>query len=38
MNWRRLAIRILAIALVGLVLLIGISQWSDSTAGEKDSV
>ena len=37
MNWRRLTVRILAVMLAALVLLVGISQWSDSTAGEKDS-
>jgi mono/diheme cytochrome c family protein len=37
MKWRRLTARILAVMLVAVLLLIGISQWSDSTAGEKNS-
>ena len=37
MRLRRLAVRTLAVALVGVVLLAGISRWSDSTAGDSDS-
>jgi alcohol dehydrogenase (quinone), cytochrome c subunit len=36
MNRRRIAMT-LAVMLLAIVLLIGISQWSDSTAGEKDT-
>ena len=34
MNWRRLLIVTLAMALLGVALLAGISHWSDSRAGE----
>jgi alcohol dehydrogenase (quinone), cytochrome c subunit len=37
MTWRRLSVLAIAVALLGVALLAGISQWSDSTAGEKDS-
>jgi mono/diheme cytochrome c family protein len=37
MSWRRLTVRALAVMLVALVLLAGISRWSDSVVGEKDS-
>ena len=37
MRLRRLAVRTLAVALVGVLLLAGISRWSDSTAGDSDS-
>ena len=36
MSWRRLVVRLLAVMLVGVVLLAGISRWSDATVGEKD--
>jgi alcohol dehydrogenase (quinone), cytochrome c subunit len=37
MKWRRLVVAALAVMIVALVLLAGISRWSDSIAGEKDS-
>jgi alcohol dehydrogenase (quinone), cytochrome c subunit len=37
MNWRRLCVLTFAAAILAVVLLAGISHWSDSTAGEKDS-
>ena len=37
MNWRRLIVPTLGAALLAVVVLAGISQWSDSTAGENDS-
>lgn len=37
MTWRRLTVRSLGVALLAVVLLAAISQWSDSTAGEKAS-
>ena len=37
MSWQRLIVRLLAVMLVGVVLLAGISRWADSTVGERDS-
>ena len=37
MNWRRLTVLALAVVLVGVALLAGISYWSDSMAGESNS-
>jgi alcohol dehydrogenase (quinone), cytochrome c subunit len=37
MKWRRLVVVALAVMLLAVVLLAGISHWSDSMAGEKDS-
>jgi alcohol dehydrogenase (quinone), cytochrome c subunit len=37
MSRRRLTVGILAVALVAVMLLVGISYWSDSTAGQSDS-
>jgi mono/diheme cytochrome c family protein len=37
MNWRKRAVLVVAAMLLALALLAGISQWSDSTAGERDS-
>ena len=37
MSWGRLTVRALAVMLLAVVLLAGISYWSDSTAGESDS-
>jgi mono/diheme cytochrome c family protein len=37
MNWRKLCVLTFAVALLAVVLLAGISHWSDSMAGEKDS-
>jgi alcohol dehydrogenase (quinone), cytochrome c subunit len=37
MNWRRLVVPILGVAILAVVVLAGISYWSDSTAGENDS-
>jgi mono/diheme cytochrome c family protein len=37
MNWRRLVVVTLAVLLLAVALLAGISHWSDSTAGENDS-
>jgi mono/diheme cytochrome c family protein len=37
MSWRRLTVLALSVMLLGVVLLAGISYWSDSVAGESDS-
>jgi alcohol dehydrogenase (quinone), cytochrome c subunit len=37
MNWRRLVVVTLAVLLLAVALLAGISHWSDSTVGESDS-
>jgi alcohol dehydrogenase (quinone), cytochrome c subunit len=37
MNWRRLVVPILGVAILAVMVLAGISYWSDSTAGENDS-
>jgi mono/diheme cytochrome c family protein len=37
MNWRRILVLACGVMLLALGLLAGISQWSDSTAGESDS-
>jgi mono/diheme cytochrome c family protein len=36
-NWRRLIVLTLAVLLLGVALLTGISRWSDSTAGENEA-
>ena len=37
MNWRRLGVVTLVVMLLAVALLAGVSHWSDSMAGEKDS-
>jgi alcohol dehydrogenase (quinone), cytochrome c subunit len=37
MNWRRLFVVAVVVVLLAVALLVGVSHWSDSTAGEKDS-
>jgi alcohol dehydrogenase (quinone), cytochrome c subunit len=37
MKWRRLLVVTFLVALLGVALLAGVSRWSDSMAGEKDS-
>jgi alcohol dehydrogenase (quinone), cytochrome c subunit len=37
MSWRRLIVPMLGVAILAVVVLAGISYWSDSTAGENDS-